>query len=164
MALNFIINHVVLIEDEEATRKELKQLLLTTGMALNVYDFTNGNEAIEFLKSVEYIDLVITDFCMPNGDGGDVINYILNHTYNEVGRHLPVLVVTGHDEVKAVKNKSGGLKILIKPITFEQLYKEIFTMINNQEIYLLKSSIREMQTILSKISKLFEHQFQEEKV
>jgi CheY-like chemotaxis protein len=156
MALDFIINQVVLVEDDLHILKETREVLLNSGLAKNVHSFTSGFEAIRYIKSNSNIDLVITDYQMKDGDGGDVIKHVISTTYNDRGRHLPILVITGYSEVKEIENKSKGLRVLIKPITFKDLHDHIHEMIDSQELYLLKSSMREIQSIIRNISDILE--------
>ncbi len=162
MTLDFIVNQVVLVEDDLYILKETKELLVNSGLAKYVHCFTSGFEAIRYIETNSNVDLVITDYYMKNGDGGDVINYVLSTTYNDKGRHLPILVITGHDEVKGIENKSKGLRVLIKPVKFKDLYNHIHEMITNRELYLLKSSMREMQNIIDNISNILNCKKKEE--
>jgi FixJ family two-component response regulator len=98
---------------------------------------------------------------MDGGDGGDVINHVISTTYNDKGRHLPIIVITGHSEVKEMENRSKGLKVLIKPIKFKELHDQIHEMISNQELYLLKSSMREIQSIIKNISNILNRKKEE---
>lgn len=154
--LDFIVNNVALVEDDLVILKETRSLLLNTGLAKYVECFTSGLQAIQYMNKNSNIDLVITDYCMADGDGGEVVDYILNKTYNEKGRHTPILVITGHREVQEIENTSKGLRVLIKPVMFENLYTEINDMIKCEEIYLLRSSIQEIQSIIEKISTILE--------
>jgi CheY-like chemotaxis protein len=161
MALDFIVNQVVLVEDDLDILKETKEVLLNSGLAKNVHCFTSGFDAVRYIKSNSNIDLVITDYYMEGGDGGDVINHVISTTYNDKGRHLPIIVITGHSEVKEMENRSKGLKVLIKPIKFKVLHDQIHEMIANQELYLLKSSMREIQSIIKNISNILNRKKEE---
>jgi DNA-binding NtrC family response regulator len=161
MALDFIVNQVVLVEDDLDILKETKEVLLNSGLAKNVHSFTSGFDAVRYIKSNSNIDLVITDYYMDGGDGGDVINHVISTTYNDKGRHLPIIVITGHSEVKEMENRSKGLKVLIKPIKFKELHDQIHEMISNQELYLLKSSMREIQSIIKNISNILNRKKEE---
>ena len=64
--------------------------------------------------------------------------------------------IKDHRGVQEIENTSKGLRVLIKPVMFENLYTEINDMIKCEEIYLLRSSIQEIQSIIEKISTILE--------
>ncbi len=84
------MKHILLVDDD----RSMLQLL---GRALCEYDVTvarNGFEALAAAERLEHVDLIITDYMMPEMFGDELIARA-----RERQPDLQVLVVTGHAEI-----------------------------------------------------------------
>ena len=79
---------ILIIDDEEAI-VELLEMVVLDELDLEVITASSGNEAIELLKSNSEIDLLVSDYSMPNGTGGDVYQYNKSHS------KLPFILLSG---------------------------------------------------------------------
>lgn len=106
---------VHVIDDDEAVRASLRFLLESVGFAVE-----DHATAEAFLQSSAEgpVGCVLTDVRMP-GLGGLGLQALLTAR----GRHLPVIVMTGHGDVPTAVQamKDGALDFLEKPFDEEQL-------------------------------------------
>ncbi len=80
---------VLLVDDSLASRRHLRRMLEELGVE-QITEATNGKEAVGFLQNIT-VDLVITDYNMPEMDGRELTEYIRTQSWqNEV----PILMVT----------------------------------------------------------------------
>ncbi len=71
----------------------------------------NGREAWERLQQ-EPFDLLMTDWDMPEMNGGDLINEVRKHPELE---KLPILVITGDNHYSQTAMDRGANAVLLKP-------------------------------------------------
>src|SRR5579871_4017931 len=108
--------HLLLAEDNENTRRCLRQLL-EQDPGLRVDAVCNGTEALEALCANHY-SILLTDLKMPGVDGMALIEEVQR-------RRLPVTVIvtTGHGSIdEAVRAiRLGAYDFLTKPVDIEHL-------------------------------------------
>jgi len=116
------MKNVLIVDDEERYLLSIQSGFTVYKDQLNIITATNGKKAIEVLHS-ESIDLVITDLKMPEMDGFELLAYIASHFSS-----IPTIVMTafGTEDVESKIKKMGTLKLLEKPIDFDQLADAIF--------------------------------------
>ena len=99
---------IAVLDDEPQFCKALARLLKTHG--LDVVTFTRGDEFLAACES-RLPDCLLLDLHMPDPNGFEILERV-------AARHLPVLVITGHDQpgnaerVRAL----GGLGYFLKPV------------------------------------------------
>jgi two-component system chemotaxis response regulator CheY len=88
---------IIVVEDFNTSR----QIIIKTleNMGHQVFGASDGREALKFFDG-SGIDLVITDYNMPNMDGAMLIEYIRG---KEAYRYMPILVLS--TETNAEKQK-----------------------------------------------------------
>jgi two-component system chemotaxis response regulator CheY len=80
---------VLLVDDSPMARKFIRQVLSNLG--INAFlEADNGRQAAELLDHTA-VDLVVTDYNMPEMDGQALIEHIRTHSWQ---KSLPVLMVT----------------------------------------------------------------------
>ena len=112
---------VLLVEDQSSMRRVVASMLAKMGFT-DVVQAADGEEAFEVLR-MRHVDLVLTDWVMPNLDGGALIRQIRDTPSYE---DLPVVVFSALSEpenVRAAKN-AGSDAFLPKPFSREQLQKK----------------------------------------
>jgi signal transduction histidine kinase/CheY-like chemotaxis protein/HPt (histidine-containing phosphotransfer) domain-containing protein len=115
---------VLLVEDNEINQQIAKELMLYTGMQLDIAD--NGKVAIDMLFDAgpEAYDLVVMDLEMPELGGHAAARRIrMDQRYAK----LPIIAMTAHaaGEVKDECLQSGMQDHLAKPINPEELYQTL---------------------------------------
>lgn len=110
---------ILFVEDEDNVRILYSQLLIHANY--NVFQAANGKMALEILaeKNNPAIDILVTDFLMPEMGGLELYQKLLK-SYPD----LPVLFMTGY-ESKYKKLKDEGYETLKKPFTLDDLTYKI---------------------------------------
>lgn len=100
---------IYLIDDDDAVRQSLAFALTTAGLAVRAYEF-----AVAFLEALPGVQpgCVVTDVRMPGIDGLE-----LQRRLNEQAVNLPVIIITGHGDVRLAVEamKAGAIDFIEKP-------------------------------------------------
>lgn len=110
--------NLLVVDDDKSMRKLLEFLLLPY---YNVVCMKNGNEAFNWLKKGEVVDLVITDSEMPVMDG---VAFITAMRKSTLFQEIPVLVVSS-EKSDVLNKKFSCLEVetfLKKPIDPRTLF------------------------------------------
>jgi len=114
--------NIVIIEDYPLMRRITKNCLLELGFT-NIYEADDGSSGLEIINNIK-IDLIISDWDMPNTSGLDLFRVIkANDEYKEI----PFLLLakdTQLDEIKCVSDIDMDACI-IKPFTADTLGRKI---------------------------------------
>lgn len=124
---NKLPRHVLVVDDNEAVRVTLKDLLETLDYTVEVA--CDGEEGLEKVKASSF-DIVLTDIQMPKMPGTELLNHIKD--YNPL---IPVVMITGYPslDIAVEAMKKGASDFITKP--FKMAYIE----------NVLKKLIRERQ-------------------
>jgi two-component system, chemotaxis family, chemotaxis protein CheY len=95
---------VVVVEDFNTSRQIIKKTLESLGLL--VYEAADGREALQFFDGRK-IDMVISDFNMPNMDGAELVSYI--RSKNEY-RYIPIFMLSTETSIDK-QNKAKEAKI-----------------------------------------------------
>jgi CheY-like chemotaxis protein len=112
---------VAVLDDEPRFCMALARLLKTHGF--DVVTFTRGAEFLAACES-RLPDCLLLDLHMPDLNGFEVLERIAE-------RHVPVLVITGHDQPGNVQRVRalGALDYFLKPVNEFQLVQALHTAI-----------------------------------
>ena len=106
---------ILVVDDERSITSALELILGESGFqVLTAHNFA---EAAKTLSNVD-VDFVITDFCLPDATGIDLITYIKTSTPD-----LEVILMTGHGslDITIEAIKCGAYYYLEKPCTPDRL-------------------------------------------
>lgn len=119
--------HVLVVDDAP----ELLLLLgkLVRRMGYQVTTAPSVGRALEIVRE-QHIDLLITDWAMPEANGGDLIATLKQDAR---WRTLPVVVLTGHDTDTERRDaqRAGCDRFLVKPVMRDELQRVITEMLVN---------------------------------
>ena len=103
---------VLLVDDSVASRRHLRRLLEELGVE-RITEAVNGRDAVACLQNT-MVDLVITDYNMPDMDGRELTEYIRTQSWQNA---VPVLMVTSEQNMGrlAAVEKAGVSAICDKP-------------------------------------------------
>ncbi|MCB1905929.1 MAG: response regulator [Rhodocyclaceae bacterium] len=106
---------VLLVDDSRTSLRHYRRMLVELGVR-QIWEAGNGVEAVALLAET-MVDLVITDYNMPEMDGHHLVEYIRRQSWQS---SVPVLMVTSeHDQQRlAAVERAGVSAICDKP--FEQ--------------------------------------------
>lgn len=107
--------NILIVDDERSVTDSLSLILTEAGF--QAFTAHNFGEALEILNQTP-LDLVITDFCLPDATGIDVITHVKNET-----PETEVILMTGHGSlditIEAIKR--GAYYYLEKPYAIDKL-------------------------------------------
>jgi len=108
---------ILVVEDEEVTRKILRTYLAKWGYVIK--EAPDGDQALEILDNEDF-DLLILDIFMPQKDGWQVLQEIKS---NQKTKHIPVILLNANNEdTEMFKGYELGASYYItKPFTETQL-------------------------------------------
>lgn len=117
-----MINTILIVDDEPRLLKSIDAGLREHQDRIKVITALNGREAVHLLESAQ-VDLVVTDLKMPEMDGFELLAHISSHYPS-----LPAIVMTAFStpEIEEQIKDSSSLKLLEKPIDFDELADSIF--------------------------------------
>jgi len=117
---------ILIADDSAVVRTKLKRLL--EGAGLTVVQVNDGNEALAELEARPGIAVLITDLEMPNKDGFELIADVHGSLETE---DLPVIAITGHDELHGrVGQIEGVYGIFKKPWNDRDLLKRVESLLH----------------------------------
>ncbi len=122
------MEYTILIVDDEATqRKVLSGFLKKQGY--KIYEASSGNQAIE-ITSKNIIDLVITDFKMPDISGIEVLKLV-----RSINPEIAVIIMTafGTIETAVEAMREGAYNYLTKPINLDHFMTKLAELLNGEE-------------------------------
>lgn len=110
---------ILLVEDTATMRKMEVRILHQIGFS-NIVEAVNGDDAAARLEAEGDIQLVISDWAMPNRDGYALVQWMRSDARFQ---GIPFLMATGHgDKQYVAKAKEGGANgVVAKPFTLDEL-------------------------------------------
>ena len=136
---------ILIIDDQETIITMLKRRLSKHDYAFD--SCNNVNDARNFLKK-QKIDLILTDYMMPEVSGYDFFLSIQNK------EEIPVIMMTAHASINLATEfiKNGGADFIEKPIDIDILHLKIvraihnFRRINNERLHRLEAEEKLLQS------------------
>ncbi|PPK57798.1 transcriptional regulator [Malaciobacter marinus] len=120
--------NILIVEDDLEIQENLMNTLIL--LFKNVFTANDGIEALKIIDN-EHIDMILTDYVMPNMDAFDFIT-----TIRKSNLEIPILVLSSFMDIQKLQKciPLGLLHFLEKPISFDRLLEEINKGINNLDI------------------------------
>lgn len=118
----------VLIVDDSATARKFIRLVLEKMGIRNFTEAEDGQQAIEILQH-QFFDMVVTDYNMPNVDGGELVSHIRNSSSQQ---SVPILMVTSEQNEGrlAAIQQAGVSAVCDKPFetsNVKQVIEQMFS-------------------------------------
>lgn len=116
-------HRIAVVDDNHSVRKALQRLLRSVNLDADAYG--SGREFLDALGDARP-DCLVLDLQMPEMNGFELQQHLA-----ESGIHLPVVVITGHDEpgMRAQCMAAGASTYLRKPLDDKVLLDAINTAI-----------------------------------
>lgn len=125
---------ILIVEDNPVNARLLALMLQTQGYQTVVA--RNGKEALATVSETPDIQLIITDYMMPEMDG---LEFIVKVRVLPAFNNVPIIVASAHADLETVKRVQSlhcdGF--LVKPIDKRQLIKRVGQLLHNQPQVLL---------------------------
>jgi two-component system chemotaxis response regulator CheY len=113
---------VLIVDDQNSVRQMTRMILEEIGVR-TIHEADNGKNALA-VSSVQPLDLVISDFNMPEMDGIEFLRGMRGHP---MSRKVPFILLTGRGDRELVVKaaQAGANNYLIKPFTAAILREKI---------------------------------------
>lgn len=116
----------VLIVEDNVSLLNLMVTKLSGKYNLNIA--INGNEAHIKLKSIQRLDLIISDVMMDNGNGFELYEFV---SKQKNLNHIPFIFITAKSEDKKKGLELGAIDYILKPFSVDELIFKIDSILNN---------------------------------
>lgn len=137
---------ILVIEDEAAIRRVLKNILTEENNDYNVEEAEDGLVGMEKIKSTEY-DLVLCDIKMPKMDGIEVLEATM-----KIKPDMPVVMISGHGDLETAVEcmKKGAFDYISKPPDLNRLLNTVRIALDQKQL------VTENKRLKKKVSKQYE--------
>lgn len=143
----------LVVDDSSLARRIVSETLIREG--LSVIEAEDGVEAYKIIQDKQTkIDVVITDFIMPNMDGRELCLRIRNELFLE---NLPIIFLTAvADQSRLLEVfKSGGTDYIVKPFAREELIARVGAHLERERIHRrLRETVEDLKKANEEIKKL----------
>jgi len=118
---------IITVDDSSTMRRIIKNTLQKLGFN-NVIEAGNGIEALEQMSKNNKIDIIITDWNMPEMDG---LTYVKTVRTKEQYKDTPILMITTEAAKEDILTalSSGVNNYVVKPFTPETLQEKVFKLL-----------------------------------
>jgi len=120
------VNKILVVDDSPTMLRILVNTLEKAGYKNNI-TAVNGRDALEKLSAVGSVDLILSDWNMPEMAGIDFLKSVKGA---DATKHIPFMMITSRnvkeDILEAVK--SGAKDYIVKPFTVEAIKAKIDTL------------------------------------
>jgi len=133
------VQKALVVDDNQKSLDILKSAL--ENKKVEVHTAANGHDALKILETNKDYDLLVVDLQMPGMDGIKTVEEVRKATA-DLENAIPIILMHGPSDHERVLENSERLKIdrhLIKPIKIKNLYEELATLKNNNELHLKES-------------------------
>lgn len=133
---------ILVVEDYPFMADLLSSMAREFGVG-NILLAESGNEAKEMIMMFNsdprgsHIDLVITDWLMPDGDGKDLIKWIRDSKKDTI-KFLPVILCSAYtsEAVVTTGRDCGANEVMVKPLSAKKLADRILHVIDHPRPYI----------------------------
>jgi PAS domain S-box-containing protein len=112
--------NILIVDDVKGNRMILSRFMKRISDECSIHFAETGREALAMLGTVS-IDLILTDYHMPEMDGFEFIRSIRS---SDTTKKLPVIMISG-DRIEYYMQSNALTMILQKPVLFSQLKETI---------------------------------------
>ena len=120
--------NVLSVDDDFINLKLVSSILKKNENVNQVFEASNGLEALKVLREHQDIQLILLDMMMPVMNGSKFLDYT---TADENFKNIPVIVLTTDESKKYEVSDKGIYDFLVKPIREHILNKKINKLIED---------------------------------
>ena len=120
---------ILIVEDATSMRLTLKASLRNMGFE-NLIEASDGQKALKLMKT-KSVDLIISDWMMPNLSGLELFNEIKK---DKNLNQIPFILLTGNDQKEGVTQaiKTGIKHYIVKPFSPNKLFEKMVELLEQQ--------------------------------
>jgi len=150
---NYLKTKILIAEDARAVRNLEINMLKDMGYE-TIIEAEDGQAAINILQSHTDIELVISDWNMPNKTGFDLLVWMRN---NDACKDIPFIMATGQGEKKKVqKAKDAGANNFVtkpfSPMDLKQVVESTLKVLDIQDTTVLKRDLKKTSSGKTKLT------------
>lgn len=121
---------ILIVDDVPELLLLLRKLVARMGYRVEIA--SSAAVALEILRAMK-IDLLLTDWAMPEMNGGELIAEVKN---DEALKHIPAIVLTGHDSERerSEAQRVGCSRFLVKPVKRDELQRVILELLPTADV------------------------------
>jgi len=137
---------ILIIEDEAAIRRVLKNILSEENSEYQVEEAQDGEEGFAKIKQEDF-DLVLCDIKMPKMDGEELLTQV-----KAIKPEIPFVMISGHGDLQTAVNtmKLGAFDYISKPPDLNRLLNTVRNALDKKQL------VVENKILKKKISKKYE--------
>lgn len=141
---------LLLAEDHNIVRSGIKRLLEDDETIVIVAEAINGSQALDYIKSNQSIDVLLTDINMPGINGISLISEV--KMFNP---HIKIVVLSMHDNEKYVAQafQAGASGYLLKSVLAEELIFALKYIIGGGKYLCAELSMSMLTHVLKRINR-----------
>jgi two-component system, chemotaxis family, chemotaxis protein CheY len=112
--------NILIVDDSAPMRAVIKKVVKASGFnSGQIYEASNGKEALGLLEK-EWLDIVLTDYNMPEMDGLMLLKEMQKH---ETFKSIPVVMITTEGSKQRVEEflEKGAMAYIKKPFSPEEI-------------------------------------------
>jgi two-component system, chemotaxis family, chemotaxis protein CheY len=123
------VKKILVIDDSETIRQQVKQALAATGY--EIIEAVDGVEGLEKLRALTDLDMALCDVNMPRMNGLDMIAEV-----QRTGPKIPILMLTTEGQPSLIRRarESGAKGWIVKPFKPELLVAAVTKLIDTPRI------------------------------
>lgn len=139
-------SRILIIEDEGAIRRVLKNILTEENKKYQVEEAEDGLAGMELIKANDY-DLVLCDIKMPKMDGMEVLEATM-----KIKPDTPMVMISGHGDLETAVEcmKMGAFDYISKPPDLNRLLNTVRIALDRKKL------VTENKRLKKKVSKKYE--------
>ncbi|MCJ8312514.1 MAG: response regulator [Saccharospirillaceae bacterium] len=121
---------ILIVDDESIIRRTIKRLL--NGIDVDVYEASNGVDALACVKANPDIKVIISDERMPQMGGAELFDHLVAE-HNEIKR----ILITGFTELETIRstiNDGSIYRLILKPWDNEELLLSVVQAIKDYDL------------------------------
>jgi len=121
------VKKVLVIDDSETIRQQVKQALAATGY--EIVEAVDGVDGLEKLRAIADLDMALCDVNMPRMNGLDMIVEV-----QRTGPKIPILMLTTEGQPSLIKRarEAGAKGWIVKPFKPELLVAAVMKLIETR--------------------------------
>lgn len=124
--------NVLVVDDSLPMRSVIKKTIKASGFNVGLFfDASNGKEALDVSKH-EWIDLVLTDYNMPDMNGIELIESIRE---DELLKEIPIVMITTEGSKQRIQEfmEKGATGYIKKPFAPEEIRNKLSHIMGEQK-------------------------------
>lgn len=143
---------ILLVDDESFALKSYQMAFMSAGIT-NIICCGDSRKAMQIIAEND-IELVILDLIMPHLSGTDLLRSI-----NEEHPHIPVMMVTGVNEIESAVEcmRAGAIDYILKPVNTDSFISRVEKALERRELE--RENLRLQNTFLQEPSPLINPAF-----